>query len=86
MAQVVAAHEAGDTDRARDIFDAYLPLVRYEAQPGVGLAVRKHVLARRGAIAHATLRRPGAALDAASAGEVEALIARQEARLGDLGL
>jgi 4-hydroxy-tetrahydrodipicolinate synthase len=86
MAQVVAAQTAGETDRARDIFDAYLPLVRYEAQPGVGLAIRKHILARRGAIAHPTLRRPGGAVDAATAEEVEALIARQERGLAALGL
>lgn len=85
MAEVVAAHGAGDIERARDIFDAYLPLVRYEAQPGVGLAIRKHILARRGAIAHPALRRPGGSVDAATAAEVEALIARQEARLADLG-
>ena len=85
MAEVVAAYGAGDTDRARDIFDAYLPLVRYEAQPGVGLAIRKHILARRGAIAHPTLRRPGGAVDAATAEEVDALIARQERRLAELG-
>jgi 4-hydroxy-tetrahydrodipicolinate synthase len=85
MARVVALHNAGDLERMRDVFDAYLPLLRYEAQPGLGLAVRKHVLARRGAIAHATLRRPGGALNAAGVAEVEALIARQTARLAALG-
>ena len=48
-----------DGQRARDLFDAYLPLIRYESQPGLGLAVRKHILAARGAIAHATIRKPG---------------------------
>ena len=85
MAEVVAAHARGETERARDIFDAYLPLVRYEAQPGLGLAIRKHTLARRGAIAHATLRRPGPELSRAAIAEIEALIARQEARLAALG-
>jgi 4-hydroxy-tetrahydrodipicolinate synthase len=59
--------------------------VRYEQQPGVGLAVRKHVLWKRGAIAHPAQRRPGAALDAAAVAEVERLIARQAARLAALG-
>ena len=86
MAKVVAAHNAGDPERAMDIFDAYLPLVRYEAQPGLGLAIRKHVLARRGAIAHATLRKPGGSLGPQAVAEVERLIARQERRLADLGL
>ncbi len=85
MAQVIAALEAGDEPRARDIFDAYLPLVRYESQPGVGIAIRKHTLARRGAIAHAAVRRPGPALSAAAEREVAALVARQEARLAEIG-
>ena len=86
MARVMAALAAGETDRARDIFDAYLPLARYESQPGLGLAIRKHVLARRGAIASAHVRRPGGALNATAQAEVAALIARQEARLAVLGL
>lgn len=66
------------------MFDAHLPLVRYEQQPGIGLAVRKYVLARRGAIASATIRKPGAPLNAAAIAELERLIARQEARLAAL--
>jgi 4-hydroxy-tetrahydrodipicolinate synthase len=71
--------------RARDIFDAYLPLIRYESQPGLGLSIRKHVLARRGAIAHPTVRRPGPALSAATIAEIETLMTRQAARLAGLG-
>ncbi len=86
MARVIAAHGARETERMHDIFDAYLPLVRYESQPGLGLAVRKHTLARRGAIAHPTLRRPGAALSAAGQADVARLVARQERALARLGL
>ena len=86
MAQVVAAHQAGDSDRANDIFEAYLSLVRYEAQPGLGLAIRKYVLARRGAIAHDTLRKPGASLTAAAQAEVDMLIGRQDRALARIGL
>lgn len=85
MVRVVALAARGEMDRAQDIFDAYLPLVRYEQQPGVGLAVRKHVLARRGVIASAAQRQPGAALDALARAEVERLIARQTRRLAGLG-
>lgn len=73
-----------DPERARDIFDAYLPLIRYECQPGQGLAVRKYILAKRGAIAHATLRKPGPSLSQAAIAEIVVLIARQEARLSAL--
>jgi len=86
MAAVVAAMDAGEPDRARDIFDCYLPLVRFESQPGLGLAVRKYVLAKRGVIAHDTLRAPGAALNAAGRTEVDVLITRQTRRLRDIGV
>lgn len=85
MADVLAAHNRGDIARAQDLFDAYLPLVRYEGQPGLGLAIRKHILAKRGAIAHATLRKPGASLSGAAIAEIDTLITRQQARLAALG-
>ncbi|MGI9391332.1 MAG: dihydrodipicolinate synthase family protein, partial [Boseongicola sp.] len=82
MRDVVQLMSQGDEGAARDIFDVYLPLIRYESQPGLGLAVRKHILAKRGAIAHETVRAPGPKLTAASIGEIETLISRQETRLG----
>lgn len=84
MIDVVRNAKAGEADRGQDLFDAYLPLARYEQQPGIGLAVRKYTMARRGIIANAALRRPGGSLSAASVSEVERLIARQEARLKEL--
>lgn len=84
LTDVVRLASAGDMDRAQDLFDAYLPLVRYEQQPGAGLAVRKYVLAKRGAIASAALRAPGAPLPPETVAEVERLIARQEKRLKEL--
>jgi 4-hydroxy-tetrahydrodipicolinate synthase len=85
MVGVVKAFRAGDFERARDLFDAYLPLARYEQQPGIGLAVRKHILAKRGAIASPALRKPGATLSAVDIAEVESLIARQTRRLQEIG-
>jgi 4-hydroxy-tetrahydrodipicolinate synthase len=85
MRDVVALSARGDIERATDIFDAHMPLVRYEQQPGLGLTVRKYVLARRGAIASAAQRRPGAMLDAAAVADVERMLARLERRLAELG-
>ncbi len=85
LVQVTDLASRGEMDRAQDLFDAYLPLVRYEQQPGVGLAVRKYVLAKRSAIASAAQRQPGAQLDHAAQAEVERLLARQEKRLAELG-
>lgn len=75
---------AGDVNAARDLFDAYLPLMRYESQPGLGLAIRKFILAKRGVIASATLRRPGPRLTSQDTAEIEALLERQAARLEKL--
>ena len=85
LAKVVSLYKAGDTAQAQDLFDAYLPLVRYEQQPGFGLAVRKEVLRRRGAIACAATRAPGPRLNAIDKQELDRLIARVEARVGELG-
>jgi len=84
MVGIWKAHLAGDTERAQDLFDAYLPLARYEQQPDVGLAVRKYTLARRGAIACAALRRPGATLSSLDTVEIERLVARQTRRLAEI--
>ncbi|OYV35582.1 MAG: dihydrodipicolinate synthase family protein [Rhodospirillales bacterium 20-64-7] len=76
LAEVVRRAAAGEREAAQDLFDAHLPLIRYEQQQGVGLAVRKYVLQRRGAIAHDTQRAPAGALSAAARGEVEFLLRR----------
>ena len=76
LVDVVRMGAAGQRDAAHDLFDAHLPLLRYEQQPGIGLAVRKYVMARRGIIAADTQRNPGGTLDAAARSEVEYLLAR----------
>ena len=52
---------------------------------GVGLACRKYVLAKRGVISSAALRKPGAALSRADIADVERLLARQEKRIAEIG-
>ena len=78
---VCAHHRAGRIEQMHDLFDLYLPLVRYEQQPGLGLAARKYVLKRRGAIASDRVRAPGAVLSEASRREIDWLCQRLEARL-----
>lgn len=67
---------AGQRTAAHDLFDRHLPLLRYEQQPGLGLAVRKYVLKRRGVIASDAQRKPAAKLSPESVAEVEWLLAR----------
>jgi len=81
MVDVCAAYAAGNVQRAFDIFDAYLPLAKYEQQGGIGLAVRKHILAERGAIASAAIRKPGPKLSALDIADIKRLTARQEKNL-----
>jgi 4-hydroxy-tetrahydrodipicolinate synthase len=85
MVDVCKAHAAGDIGRAHDLFDAYLPLARYEQQSALGLAVRKFMLAQRGAIASAAIRKPGPRLSAADIADIDLLIARQSRRLMEIG-
>lgn len=84
MADVIAAYHIGQTDRARDIFDAYLPIVRFESQPGLGLAIRKQVLANRGAISHSTVRKPGKPLTAQTLADLRILQDRLTRRLSQI--
>ena len=84
MVDVCAAYAAGNVERAFDIFDAYLPLAKYEQQGGIGLAVRKHILAERGAIASAAIRKPGPKLSALDIADIKRLTARQEKKLASI--
>ena len=59
LVEVYDLHKKGEIDAAENLFDAYLPYVRYEQQPGFGLAVRKETLFRRGAINSPAVRQPG---------------------------
>jgi 4-hydroxy-tetrahydrodipicolinate synthase len=85
MVDVWKAYAKGDAERAHDLFDAYLPLARYEQQPGLGLTIRKYTLAKRGAIASGALRKPGARLSDLDIADIERLIARQTRRLAEIG-
>jgi 4-hydroxy-tetrahydrodipicolinate synthase len=66
---------AGEAERARDTFYRYLPLIRYENQPGLNLALRKLIYQKRGAMDHAAPRRPYPALDDTTLVELDALLA-----------
>lgn len=78
LVEIVDAHRNGDRERARRAFEAALPLLVFEAQPGVGVGLRKEILRRRGAIAHATVREPTAALDPSTLAALDELLAAHE--------
>ena len=63
LVEVVHRFRAGEVDQAAKLFYRYVPLMRFEFQEGIGMALRKEVLRRRGALAHAGIRAPGAGLN-----------------------
>jgi 4-hydroxy-tetrahydrodipicolinate synthase len=76
LVDVVRMSNEGKRDEAHDLFDAHLPLMRYEQQQGVGLAVRKYVMAKRGIIASDAQRKPALSLSATGKAEVDYLLTR----------
>jgi 4-hydroxy-tetrahydrodipicolinate synthase len=85
LVQVYDLFAAGKAEEAEDLFDIYLPLVRHEVQPAIGLALRKEVLFRRGAIRCPKQRAPGSSLTATDRAELDSMIARLERRLAASG-
>lgn len=76
LVELVKLQKAGKRDEAHNLFDAHLPLLRYEQQQGIGLAVRKYVMMKRGFLASDAQRKPGAALSAKARDEVDYLLSR----------
>ena len=76
LVAVYEAFAAGEKSKAEAIFDRYLPLIRYENQPGINLTIRKAILHRRGAMANATPRPPFAPIDAGTQAEIDWLLRR----------
>jgi 4-hydroxy-tetrahydrodipicolinate synthase len=74
LAAIYRLYSSGDTDGSRATYYRYLPLIAYEAQPQVGLALRKEVLRRRGAIANAATRHPAMKADGDALSELDELI------------
>lgn len=54
----VSAYRADGFAATRDSFSKWLPIANFENQPGIGLAIRKETLRRRGLIAESTVRPP----------------------------
>ena len=75
LVEIVGRFRAGDESGAREVFHRILPLVRFENQPGLNLAIRKHIYRRRGAIASERVRAPGATLDPGTVADLDAILA-----------
>lgn len=63
LVRVVSLYQSGEVDAAADLFYRCVPLMRFEFQAGVGMAIRKEMLRRRGVMSHGLVRAPGSNLD-----------------------
>ena len=80
LVQIVKLFRAGRVEEAADTFYRTVPLMRFEFQEGLGMAIRKEVLRRRGVMECADIRPPGAKLDAATAAALDRVLAWTEQR------
>jgi 4-hydroxy-tetrahydrodipicolinate synthase len=48
--------------------------MRFEFQEGIGMAIRKEMLRRRGALKHAGIRQPGSVLDGSTAESLDRIV------------
>ncbi len=88
LVKVVSLYRSGEMDQAADLFYRFVPLMRFEFQEGIGMAIRKEVFKRRGVLADASTRAPGAVLDEGTRTALDRVLAwtaRQEGASWILG-
>lgn len=85
LIEVCQRYFVGERDSAEDLYDIFLPVVRHEWQPGIGLAIRKEIFRRRGLISCARARAPGPGLDHDDHAELDGLLGRLTRKLNDAG-
>jgi 4-hydroxy-tetrahydrodipicolinate synthase len=73
QAMMTAARD-GEWGRVHDIYSRFAALIVFEQQPG--LAIRKELLRRRGLIASARVRHPGATISPLQSKQLDELVAR----------
>jgi 4-hydroxy-tetrahydrodipicolinate synthase len=74
LVQVVKNFHSGDLQKAKEIFYRYVAVMRFEFQEGIGMAIRKEILHRRGAITNPFVRPPGATLDESTIRALDVLV------------
>lgn len=74
LIRIVTEFRAGRVDAAADLFYRTVPLMRFESQEGIGMAIRKEFLRRRGALTSASTRAPAGTLDPATSAALERVL------------
>ena len=85
LVEVCERFSSGKPEEGEDLYDLFLPLIRHEQQPGIGLAIRKEIFRRRGLIDSARVRSPGPRLNGDDHAELGRLLARLDRKLRDSG-
>lgn len=75
LVEIVNLFHSARVEEAAAAFYRYVPLMRFEFQQGIGMALRKEMLRRRGVLKSAAIRAPGATLDAATLTALDSLLA-----------
>ena len=76
LVKICSLMKAGNTKDAEDLFYQHLPLIQFEQQEGIGLAIRKAGLYLRGLIKSPTVRHPSGQLATDTFEELKAIISR----------
>jgi 4-hydroxy-tetrahydrodipicolinate synthase len=76
LVQIYRAFSTGDFDTATEVFYKYCPLIRFENQPRINLALRKHIYHRRGVIATPRVRAPFSPVDDGTLADLDDLMTR----------
>lgn len=75
LARICTLFHEGKKDEAREVFHQYLPIIRFEAQLGVGgVSIRKQLFFERDIIATPTVRKPSKPVEAKTISELNELI------------
>ena len=85
LVAIYRAWMSGDRDAATTIFYRYCPLIRFENQPRINLALRKHIYHRRGVLSSPRARAPFAAVDEGTLADLDDLLMRLDLQPGAAG-
>ncbi len=74
LVEIVRLYQQGKVSESAGLFYRFVALMRFEFQEGIGMAIRKEMLRRRGVFATATVRTPGVQLDETTSRALTSLI------------
>jgi len=76
LVEIYQKYSQGDIDGASEVFYRACPLIRFESQARISLALRKYIYQLRGAIASAQVRAPFAPVDDDTLADLHDLLTR----------